>query len=133
MFGPGARIIHPEFGDCTEDVIAALQEEARLDEPVILEQRQAQIAAESGRLAKKLSCGRLVAEIEETAFNAWESQRPGFFKKENDGLDYLLKHFPGCRVDYKAQAFGAGGTVASALNRPKHRVTSARGKGRWAA
>lgn len=130
MFGPGARIIHPELGDCTDDVIEALQDEARLDEPVILERRQAEIAARSGQLARKLSCGRLVAEFDQEVFAAWESQRPGFFKKESDGLDYMLKHFPGCRVNYKP----AGGlqTVAGARNlAPKFRVTGKRG--RWAA
>lgn len=127
MFRPGTRIIHPELGDCTDDVVEALLEQARLDEPVILERRQAEIAAQSSRLARKLSCGRLVAEFDEDVYAAWESQRPGFFKKEADGLDYLMKHFPACRVDYKP----AAGLQTAAGARNRYRVTGKRG--RWAA
>lgn len=106
---------------------------ARPEDPVILERRQAVIAAQSGRVAKALSCGRLVAEIEPDAFAQWEQQRPGFFKKENDGLDYLLKHFPSVRVHTPAKP--GLQTRAMAENKPGatsgYRVTGRRG--RWAA
>lgn len=89
----------------TADVIEALMEEARLEDPVILEREQAEIAARSGQIAKHLTCGRLVAEIHPDVYAAWEHQRgKEFFSKKagGDGIDYLLKHFPACRVKSEA-------------------------------
>lgn len=102
---PGARIIHPEHGDCTAEVIEALLDEARLNEPIILEQEQARIAAASGQLARDLSFGRVVAEIEAEAFHAWTAKEgPDFFSKARggDGVEYLAKHFPATRVVSKS-------------------------------
>jgi|GEM_PF-2950140 len=100
---PGQRIIHPEFGDCTADIIEALIENARLKDPVILEQRQAAIAAASGAMARDLSFGRLIAEIDEDVVEAWEAKEgKEFFTRKGDGVAYLAKHFPATRVDSRS-------------------------------
>ena len=103
MLLPGQRIIHPEFGDVTADIIEELLEQARLKDPVILEREQAEIAAASGCLARDLSCGRLVAEIHEDIFDAW-GQKEGYeFFTKGDGVKYLNKHFPATRVVSKSR------------------------------
>lgn len=102
---PGSRIIHPEHGDCTAEVIEALLEEARFNEPVILEREQAKIAAASGQVARDLSFGRVVAEFEPEVFHAWTAKEgPDFFSKAKggDGVEYLTKHFPSTRVVSKS-------------------------------
>jgi hypothetical protein len=99
---PGARIYFPETGeDITDLVIEELIAEAKLEEPVILERQQAEIAAASGQVARDLCCGRLVAEIEMGAYQDWEHKMgKAFFSKKQggDGLEYLAKHFPATRV-----------------------------------
>lgn len=98
---PGARIIHPEFGDVTADVIEELFGMADLQNPIILEREQAAIAAASGQVARDLTCGRLVAEIHQEAYEEWVAKEgPEFFSKKHggDGIEYLAKHFPATRV-----------------------------------
>ncbi len=100
---PGQRIIHPEFGDVTADIIEELLEQARLKDPVILEREQAEIAAASGCLARDLSCGRLVAEIHEDVYDAWTAKEGQQFFTKGDGVEYLAKHFPATRVVSKSR------------------------------
>lgn len=98
---PGLRIIHPEFGDCTAEVIEELLEQADLQNPVILEQEQARMAAASGQVARDLCCGRVVAEIHSEVYDEWIAKEgKHFFSKKHggDGLEYLAKHFPATRV-----------------------------------
>jgi hypothetical protein len=131
---PGQRIVHPEFGDMTADIIEALLEEAKLDDPVILEARQAKIAAASGAMARDLSCGRVIAEFDEDVFQAWE-QKEGrdFFTKKGDGVKYLNKHFPSTRVESRSPHVkvhvnrSAPAPVTSAA--PRYSYTGRRG--RW--
>jgi len=133
---PGARIIHPEFGDVTADVIEELIELADLQNPVILEREQALMAGASGQVARDLSCGRLVAEIHQEVYEEWaQKEGPGFFSKAGDGIEYLAKHFPATRVKsvsphVKIHVNRSEATpVVSA--RTKYAVTGRRG--RWAA
>ena len=121
----GGRIIHPELGDCTAEVIEELLEMARLKDPVILEREQAEIAQASGAVARDMCCGRLVAEIHPEVYAEWEAKMgPDFFnkKKGGDGLEYLMKHFPACRVESKS--------AKVAMHVKRSPVTGRRG--RWA-
>jgi hypothetical protein len=129
---PGARIIHPEFGDCTADIIEELLAMAELQNPVILEREQASIAAASGQVARDLCCGRVVAEIHPEVFEEWvQKEGPEFFSKKHggDGVEYLAKHFPATRVK------SVSPNVRLHVNRSP--VTPRRGvhgkRGRWAA
>jgi hypothetical protein len=79
---PGARIIHPEFGDMTADVIEELMELAKFQDPVILEREQALLAHASGQVARDLSCGRVVAEIHQEVYEEWVGKEgPDFFSR----------------------------------------------------
>jgi len=134
----GARIIHPEFGDCTADIIEELMNLAELENPVILERKQAEIAARSGQLARDLSCGRLVAEIESSVYEEWcIKEGPAFFSKKagGDGIEYLAKHFPATRVKsvspHVKVHVNRSATEAAPSAHPRHRITGRRG--RWAA
>lgn len=135
---PGARIIHPEFGDCTAEIIEELLEMADLQNPVILEQEQARIAAASGQVARDLMCGRVVAEIHQEVFEEWVAKEgPDFFSraKGGDGVEYLAKHFPATRVKsvspHVKLHVNRSDVAPVASARPRHRVTGRRG--RWAA
>lgn len=127
---PGARIIHPEFGDMTADVIEELMAMAEFKNPVILEREQAQIAAASGQVARDMSCGRLVAEIHPEVYSEWLAKEgPDFFSKSKggDGVEYLAKHFPATRVTSRS-----ANTRVAVPALPAYR--GVRGKrGRWAA
>lgn len=126
---PGARIIHPEFGDVTADIIEELMIMADFQNPVILEREQARIAAASGQVAQDLSFGRLVAEIHPEVYDEWVAKEgKDFFSKRNggDGVEYLAKHFPATRV--KSRSPHCRVHVAQ---KPKYAVTGKRG--RWAA
>ncbi len=126
---PGARIIHPEFGDCTADVIEALIEQADLQNPVILEEEQARMAAASGQVARDLTCGRLIAEIHQEVFEEWVAKEgPQFFSKKHggDGVEYLAKHFPATRIVSRSPNI-----KVHVREKPRYRVTGKRG--RWAA
>jgi len=123
---PGARIIHPEFGDCTAGIIEELLNEARLQDPVILEREQAQIAAASGQVARDLCFGRLVAEIHQDVFEEWiHKEGPDFFSKKQggDGVEYLAKHFPATRVESRSPH----------IKLHVHRSPVRGKRGRWAA
>jgi hypothetical protein len=135
---PGARIIHPEFGDVTADVIEELMLLADLQNPVILEREQAEMAAASGQVARDLSCGRVVAEIHQEVYEEWAlKEGPDFFSKAKggDGVEYLAKHFPATKVVSRSPNIkvhthrSAVAPVVSAV--PRYRVTGRRG--RWAA
>lgn len=135
---PGTRIIHPELGDCTAEVIEELLEMAQFKNPVILEREQAEIAAASGGVARDLMCGRVVAEIHPEVFDEWVAKEgPEFFQKNKggDGVEYLAKHFPATRVQSRSPHVklhvhrSAAPAVRSAV--PRYRVTGRRG--RWAA
>lgn len=131
---PGARIIHPEFGDCTADIIEELLEMARFKDPVILEKEQALIAAESGAMARDLSFGRVVAEIHPEVFDEWTAKEgPDFFKKSKggDGVEYLTKHFPATRVDSRSPNTKLHVNRSAPPARKRFAVTGKRG--RWAA
>lgn len=135
---PGARIIHPEFGDVTADVIEELMKLAALQNPIILEREQALIAAKSGQVARDLSCGRLVAEIHQEVYEEWcAKEGPDFFskKKGGDGIEYLAKHFPSTKVKsvspHVKLHVNRSESVAVGSARTKYRVTGRRG--RWAA
>lgn len=126
---PGARIIHPEFGDCTADIIEELIAMAKLKEPVLLEREQAEIAAASGQVARDMSCGRLVAEIHPEVFDDWVAKEgPDFFSKAKggDGIEYLAKHFPATRVNSRSAHIRV-----PVRELPRYRVRGKRG--RWAA
>lgn len=135
---PGARIIHPEFGDVTADVIEELIGMADLQNPVILEREQAAIAAKSGQVARDLACGRLVAEIHQEVYEEWvQKEGPDFFSKAKggDGVEYLAKHFPATRVKsvspHTKIHVHRSGVATPPPAQPRHRITGRRG--RWAA
>jgi hypothetical protein len=136
---PGGRIIHPEFGDMTADIIEELLEMAQFKNPVILEREQAEIAAASGAVARDLSFGRVVAEIHPEAYAEWVAKEgPEFFSKKHggDGVEYLAKHFPATCVKSVSPHVklhvnrSAPQPVASSARR-RYAVTGRRG--RWAA
>lgn len=101
MFAPGQRLVHPEFGDITADVIEELNAMARHDEPVILEREQAEIAAAAGTQARDLSCGRITAQIHPDVFDYW-AQREGLgFWYDKGNTDHFLRDNPSCKVESK--------------------------------
>lgn len=137
---PGAdqRIIHPEFGDITADVIEALQEMARPAEPVIIEREQAEIAAAAGTVSQDLCFGHHVAQIHEDVFDYWTKREGLGFWKDKANLRRFLADNPSCKVTSKGRgvkiAAGAkvrrfvlsAGSVVSAGTRCRP------GKGRFA-
>jgi hypothetical protein len=135
---PGGRFIHPEFGDCTTEIIEELLDLADLQNPVILEREQAQIAAASGQVARDLVCGRLVAEVHQEVWEEWtQKEGPEFFSKKHggDGIEYLAKHFPATRVKsvspHTKVHVNRSAVAPISTTAPRYRVTGRRG--RWAA
>lgn len=139
MFAPGQRIIDPTFGDITADVIEALHEMGRPEEPVILEREQAQIAAVAGTVAQDMAFGRTVAQIHGDVFDYWTAREGLGFWKDKANLRKFLSDNPACKVESKGTGvkiapgakvqryvLQAGGGVACA-------GTLRRGKGRWAS
>lgn len=136
MFAPGQRIVHPEFGDITADVIEELAALARPNDPVILEREQAEIAAASGTVMRDMSFGRVVGQVHEDVFDYW-TQREGLgFWKDKANLNKFLADNPACKVTSKGRGVkphagarmkryvtAGGGVVCAGLKRA--------GKGRW--
>lgn len=98
MFAPGARIVHPEYGDVTDLVIEELVEMSRPQDPVIVEREQAEIAAAAGQEARDLMCGRLVAQIHPDSFNYWYAREGEGFFRDKGNFEKFLRDNPGCRV-----------------------------------
>jgi hypothetical protein len=91
------RIISGEFGDITDEVVAALVELSRPDEPVIVEREQAEIAAVAGQAARDMKFGRLVAQLHPAVYDYWTRREgPGFWRGRN--LERFLRDNPACRV-----------------------------------
>jgi len=137
MFAPGHRIIHPEFGDITADVIEELVAMGRPQEPVIIEREQAEIAATAGQVAKNMTCGHLVAQVHEDSFDYWTAREGLGFWKDRSNLKRFLADNPACKV--KSQ--GEGVKIAPGARVKRYVSTSAgvvstglkrAGKGRWA-
>jgi len=97
------RIISEQYGDITTDVLAALIEMSRPDEPVIVEREQAEIARIAGTEARDLACGRLIARIHPAAYSYWERREGKGFWKDKATVDKFLKDNPACRVDSKSR------------------------------
>jgi hypothetical protein len=98
VFAPGQRFVHPEFGDITADVIEALQEMARPNDPVIIEREQAEIAAAAGQVTKDLAFGRVVAQVHGDSFDYWTRREGLGFWKDKGNLKRFLADNPACVV-----------------------------------
>jgi len=98
---PAPRIIHPEYGDITDDVKAALLELARPADPVILAREQAEMAATAGNLAREFAGGHVIAQFHPDVFDTWVRQR-GIeeFTKSNELIKYLARHHPATAMKY---------------------------------
>lgn len=138
--GPDMRIIHPDFGDISEDVA---QELAKLriqrnEEAVRFAARdQLRIAATCNRESIIGKHGlRLEAQIDENVFNYWEAREGREFWKHE--MKYMLKRHPEMAVKSVSPnativnpGLPAAAPVATTLPAPR---TGVRGKrGRWAA
>jgi len=102
--GPDMRVFHPDYGDLTEDVARELSAlNSKEAELVALEAdtRQRMIARECGQEAVYGKAGlRLVAQIDETVFNYWESREGLEFWKHE--LPFMLKRHPELAVRAKS-------------------------------
>lgn len=139
MFAPGQRMIDPEFGDITADVIEALVEMGRPHEPVILEREQAEIARIAGQTATTMSFGHQVAQIHEDVFDHWVEREGVKVWNDKSFLRRFLADNPSCKVVAKGTGVkihagarvtrytpkAGGGIACAGLRRA--------GKGRWAA
>lgn len=93
---PDMRIVHPEYGDISEDVareLAALRHQAHDVACLEAERRQRKIAAaqRESRIDRKTGM-RLVAQIDEDVFNYWESREGAEFWKHE--LPFMMKRHP---------------------------------------
>ena len=122
----------------TADVIEALREMSRPQDPVIIEREQAEIAAVAGTVARDLSFGRVVGQIHADAFDYWTAREGLGFWKDRGNLRRFLNDNPACKVESKGRGVlpHAGARVTRYVSTPAG-VTSAglrrAGKGRWAA
>jgi hypothetical protein len=93
---PDMRIVHPEYGDLTEDVARELNKLNQAEAERIYREaqpRQRRIAGACGQEAVINPGGlRLVAQIDETVFNYRETREgPEFWKH---ALPFMLKRHP---------------------------------------
>lgn len=121
------HFLNPETGeDITADVIAELEAMAPARSLEILEARQAQIAARNGGEARTLPFGRVVAQIEEDAFDYWTRREGVGFWYDKTERAAFLRDNPACRVRSTSPRLTVQGVaIPRGISRP--------GKGRWAA
>ncbi|MDR1279691.1 MAG: hypothetical protein LBK99_02565 [Opitutaceae bacterium] len=113
---------NPETGeDITSEVIAELEAMAPARSLEILEARQARIAAGNGGEARSLPFGRVVAQIEEDAFDYWTMREGVGFWYDRHERNAFLRDNPACRVTSKSPHLVV--RVPRGMSRP--------GKGRW--
>jgi hypothetical protein len=100
---PDLRVIHPEYGDITEDVARAMAEIRQEDHAALVrdaERLQATIAAGRPGNAVVRKNFALKAEIHPAVHAHWRMRHgAGFWKHE---LDWFLKRNPQCRVRAEA-------------------------------
>lgn len=96
---PDMRVIHPEYGDITEDVARELAEERKRDHERLIhnaERMQAEITRSLPGDAITNKHFALKAAIHPAIHAAWRMKYGrGFWKHE---LDWFLKRNPQCRV-----------------------------------
>jgi hypothetical protein len=121
MFLPGQRIMHPEFGDVTEDVIAELLALRGGPEQIVEDAMQEQIRiAAATRDAKTLKFGHAVGAISPALYDAMERREGRGFWTDRTERNRFFKHHPECKVTAKSRKTVVNG------------ISSLRG-GRWAA
>lgn len=131
FFEKGHRIIHPEFGDITDDVIAELDEIAGEKDKVVLEREQAEIAMRAGTVARDMKFGRMVAQIHPEVYAYWERREGAGFWFDKKNVEKFLRDNPSCKVDSKSgRTVVRGANLGGSPALP--RIVSGRGKGRWA-
>jgi hypothetical protein len=93
---PEMRIVHPDYGDLTEDVARELGKLNQAEADRVYreaQQRQRKIAGACGQESVIGAGGlRLVAQIDETVFNYWEAREGRDFWKHE--LPFMLKRHP---------------------------------------
>ena len=92
---PDMRVVHPDFGDMTEDVARELQAmERENEERIFLEaqKRQNRIAGAVREAPIGHNGLRLVAQIDETVFSYWEAREGREFWKHE--MKYMMKRHP---------------------------------------
>lgn len=96
---PDLRIIHPEFGDITEDVARELAAERQRDHERLVREAdrlQAEITAARPGEAVMHKHFALKAQIHPAIYAHWRMKHgKGFWKHE---MDWFLKRNPQCRV-----------------------------------
>lgn len=128
--GPDMRIIHPEYGDMTEDVARelAVMNQAAADEAFAQAQaNQVKIAKLCGRESRIGKDGlRLVAQIDADVFGYWEMREGRDFWKHE--LKFMSKRHPEIAVNPRSENPTIVNPGIPALAR-----SGVRGKrGRWA-
>jgi hypothetical protein len=128
---PDMRVIHPEYGDMTEDVARAMAEIRREDHQRLVrdaERLQTEIAAARTGRAVIHKGFALKAEIHPAIFAHWRMREgPGFWKHD---MNWFLKKNPQCRVPLQS----ANPTiVVPAMPAKAARVGPVGKRGRWAA
>lgn len=102
---PDMRVIHPEYGDMTEEVAQAMAEIRREDNERLVrdaERLQAEIAAARPGRAVINKAFALKAEIHPAIHAYWRMREgPGFWKNE---MDWFLKRHPQVRVPLQSAA-----------------------------
>jgi hypothetical protein len=131
--GPDMRVVHPDFGDMTEDVareLALLNQQAADLAFAEAQANQVKIAQICGRESRIGKDGfRLVAQIDADVFGYWEMREGRDFWKHE--LKYMSKRHPEIAVKPRFE----NPTISNpGLPGQKHARTGVRGKrGRWAA
>lgn len=130
---PDMRVIHPEYGDITEDVARELANIRREDHEKLVKDAVARnqriAAARPGQAVVKKGFA-LKAEIDPAVHAYWRMREgPGFWKNE---LEWYLKKNPECRVksvsEKAAVNFGGHG-----LPQPRRTGGGSQARrGRWA-
>lgn len=137
---PDLRVIHPEYGDMTEDVARAMAEIRAEDHAKLIrdaERMQAAITAARPGDAYIQKNFALKAEIHPAIFAHWRMKHGKEFWKHE--MDWFLKKNPQCRVRSRSQktTLNLGTLPPSQVSGLSLQVSPSRprvvGRGRWSA
>lgn len=136
---PDMRVIHPEYGDITEDVareLAAIRQEDHRNLVRDAERLQAALVAEMPGEAIVNKSFALKARIHPAIYAHWRMKHgAGFWKHD---MEWFLKKNPQCRVrsrpaNAKVMLLGAEIPPAAPIVAPAPRRGPVGKRGRWAS
>ena len=98
---PDMRVVHPDYGDITEDVCRELAEMQREDDDQLFKEaaaRQAILAADNIKGARLNRNFALKANIDGRIYDYWRRREGKDFWKHE--LGYMMKRHPELRLNY---------------------------------